>query len=131
MKEGITALDQGKRSAYRKRRARARLTIDSNRIKRSLAVGILSGQLNGLMMVTFGASLGGEGKGDGIAVGLAKNITDLIDGVGAIFKFGNVEAFFFDDIIADNFIDDDLFGYTFLNWNRYGRFNSHVQRYGN
>ena len=81
--------------------------------------------------MTFGASLGGEGKGDGIAVGLAKNITDLIDGVGAIFKFGNVEALVFNDIIADNFIDDDLFGYTFLNRNRYGRFNSHVQRYGN
>lgn len=52
--------------------------------------------------MTFFASLGGEGKGDGVTVGLSKYGFDLVDSVGTVFKFGNVEAFFFLDVLADN-----------------------------
>ena len=106
---------------------RARLTIDSNRIKRSLAVGILSGQLNGLMVVTFGASLGGEGKGDCITVGLAKNEIDLIDGVGSIFELSNVEAFLFLDVSTFDLGDDNVFGDANLFWDWDGNINGHFQ----
>merc|ERR550539_2098402 len=61
-------------------------------------------------MVTFGASLGGEGKGDCITVGLAKNEIDLIDGVGSILEFSNVEAFLFLDVGTFDLGDDNVFG---------------------
>ena len=62
------------------------------------------------LVMTFGASLGGEGEGDGITVGLAENGFDLIDSVGTVFELGNVEASFFHDVVADNFGEDDVLG---------------------
>merc|ERR1712088_250198 len=67
-------------------------------------------------MVTFGASLGGEGKGDCITVGLAKNKIDLIDGVGSFFELSNVEAFLFLDVSTFDLGDDNVFGDANLFW---------------
>lgn len=54
--------------------------------------------------------MGGEGEGDGITVGLAENGFDLIDSVGTVFELGNVEAFFFHDVVADNFGENNVLG---------------------
>merc|ERR1712088_443620 len=67
-------------------------------------------------MVTFGASLGGEGKGDCITVGLAKNKINLIDGVGSFFELSNVEAFLFLDVSTFDLGDDNVFGDANLFW---------------
>merc|ERR1712001_651134 len=81
-------------------------------------------------MVTFGASLGGEGKGDCITVGLAKNKIDLIDGVGSFFELSNVEAFLFLDVSTFDLGDDNVFGNANLFWDWDGNINGHFQRNG-
>merc|ERR1712088_1273940 len=81
-------------------------------------------------MVTFGASLGGEGKGDCITVGLAKNMIDLFDGVDSIFKLSDIEAFLFLDVSAFNLGDSNCFGDTHFSGDRDGNINGHFQRYG-
>jgi len=57
-----------------------------------------------------GAGLGGEGEGNLVAVGLSENNLNLVNGVGSIFKLGNVEALLLLDVLADNFGELDGLG---------------------
>ena len=56
----------------------------------------------------LGASLGGEGESDVVAVGLSQNDLGLVDGGGGVLKLGNVEALLLLDVLADNLGDGDL-----------------------
>ena len=58
------------------------------------------------------AGLGGEGEGDLVAVGLAEDDLALLDGVGAVFELGDVEALLLFDVTADNFGDLDGLGHA-------------------
>lgn len=60
------------------------------------------------------AGLGGQGQGDGVAVGLSEDDLGLVDGVGSVLELGNVEALLLLDVVADNLGDDDVLGHAVL-----------------
>ena len=62
------------------------------------------------LIVGFLAGLGGKGKGNSVAVRFSQDDFDLVDNIDGINKFGNVEAFLFDNVFADNLGEDDVFG---------------------
>jgi hypothetical protein len=57
-----------------------------------------------------GAHLGGEGQGNLVAVGLSEDDLDLLNGVGSIFKLGDVEALALLDVTANDLGDLDGLG---------------------
>ena len=61
------------------------------------------------LIVGFLAGLGGQGKGNSVAVRFSQDDFDLVDNIDGINKFGNVEAFLFDNVFADNLGEDDVF----------------------
>ena len=67
-----------------------------------------------MVAVGLAAGLGREGEGDGVAVGLAEDGLDLVDGVGAVLELGHVEAPLLDDVLADDLGDRDLLGHAVL-----------------
>jgi len=62
-----------------------------------------------LFVVGFLAGLGGQSKGNSVAVRFSQDDFDLVDNIDGINKFGNVEAFLFDNVFADNLGEDDVF----------------------
>ena len=80
--------------------------------------------------MSFFASLGGQSKGDSIAVGLSEDNLNLVNGVGAIFEFGDIEAFLFNDVSAFDLSDGDLLGHTVLDGFGNGHIDADVQRHG-
>ena len=61
-----------------------------------------------------GADLGGEGQGGGVAVGLAEDDIDLVDGVGSVLELGDVEALLLLDVLADDLGELDGLGHADL-----------------
>ena len=59
-------------------------------------------------VVGLGASLGGEGEGDVVAVWLSEDDLGLVDGGGGVLELGDVEALLLLDVLADNLGDGDL-----------------------
>ena len=82
----------------------------------------------GYRLVTVGlgdwAGLGGEGEGDLVAVGLSEDDLNLIDGVDAVLKLGNVEALLLLDVAADDLGDHDGLGHAVPDWLRGGDLNA-------
>ncbi len=76
-----------------------------------------------MVSVGLAASLGREGQGDGVAVGLAQDGFDLVDGVGAVLELSHVEAPLLHDILADDLGDGDLLGHAVLDGLRHGDVN--------
>jgi len=72
--------------------------------------------------VSFFASLGGQSQSDGVAVGFSKDDLNLVNGVGAIFELGYIEAFLFNNVSAFDLSDGDLLGHAVL----HGFGNGHV-----
>ena len=62
------------------------------------------------LIVGFLAGLGGKGKGNSVTVRFSQDDFDLVNNIDVINKFGNVEAFLFDNVFADNLGEDDVFG---------------------
>jgi len=62
------------------------------------------------LVVGFLASLGGEGEGNGVAVGFSQDDFSLVNGVGSILEFGNIEAFLFLNVFADDLGEHNIFG---------------------
>jgi len=79
------------------------------------------------LIVGFLAGLGGKGKGNSVAVRFSQDDFDLVDNIDGINKFGNVEAFLFDNVFADNLGEDDVFGDAFLDGFGVGQFDGDVK----
>ena len=58
------------------------------------------------LVVGFFAGLGRQSEGNSITFGFSQDNFALDDGVGAVDKTGNIEAFLSLDIFADNLIND-------------------------
>jgi len=76
------------------------------------------------LVMGFFAGLGRQSKGNGITLGFSQDNFALDDGVGAVDKTGNVEAFLGLDIFADNLINFDDLGDTGLDGLGIGQVNS-------
>ena len=77
--------------------------------------------------MSFFASLGGQSQSDSVAVGLSQDDLNLVNGVGAIFEFGHIEAFLFNNVSAFDFGDGDLLGHAVLDGFGDGDLDGHVQ----
>merc|ERR1740123_1296726 len=58
-----------------------------------------------LLVVGFLAGLGWQSKGNSVAVRFSQDDFDLVDNIDGINKFGNVEAFLFDNVFDDAGLD--------------------------
>jgi len=61
------------------------------------------------LIVGFLAGLGWQSKGNSVAVRFSQDDFDLVNNIDGINKFGNVEAFLFFYVFADNLGEDDVF----------------------
>jgi len=80
------------------------------------------------LIMGFFAGLGRQSKGNSITFGFSQDNFALDDGVGAVDKTGNIEAFLGLDIFADNFVNFDDLGDTGLDGLSIGQVNSDVFR---
>jgi len=80
-----------------------------------------------LLVVGFLAGLGWQSKGNSVAVRFSQDDFDLVDNIDGINKLGNVEAFLFDNIFADNLGEDDVFDDTGLDGFGVGQIDSDVK----
>ena len=76
------------------------------------------------LVVGFFAGLGRQSKGNSITFGFSQDNFALDDGVGAVNKTGNIEAFLGLDIFADNLINFDDLGDAGLDRLSIGQVNS-------